>query len=312
MGTKPEVQLINRNMISLKVVLFLFYGGLGCLYSTLTPHMMNVGLNYSEARIILIVAPLVSLLGPLLAGPIADRLAAKKQSQSGKYLRIMIAICVLLAAIFYAVLLSVPFVSRSESRRPLVSFGCDSDGAIIFQERCSDEKTCFHWKNEKMGSLILTNCSYTCQNPTQFESLYNPWTKGSPIPPTETSKERADDYDYEELSAQTDGASAERGKRELGQVFVEPPHLCTKRRNDDGVDVIDRCHVYTEDSRSLTVQATLRSATNQENETHSAEWCNYPLGKQKNLIIYSSRLANRIIFPQMVSNVTFHRNRPNG
>lgn len=292
MGSQPEKQLINREMISLKLVLFIFYGGLACLYSTLTPHMMDLGLNYNESRIILIVAPMVSLIGPLLAGPIADRIAAKKQSQSGKYLRIMIAVTCLLAAIFYAILLSVPFVSRSESRRPLVSFGCDSDGAIIFQERCSEEKTCFHWKKEKMGSLILTNCSYTCQNPTQFESLYNPWTKGSPIPPTaESSKERVDDYDYDEAassSVQSD-YSAERGKRQmaaaaaaadpLAPVLVEPPHLCTKSRNAEGVDVVDRCHAYTENSKSLTVQATLRSATNQENDTHSADWCNYPLGE---------------------------------
>lgn len=277
MGLKQEEQLVNRSMISLKVVLFLFYGGLGCLYSTLTPHMLDLGLNFHEARIVLIVAPLVSLIGPLIAGPLADRIAATKQSLSGKYLRIMIAVIILLAAILYAALLSVPFVSRSQSRRPLVSFGCDNDGAIIFQERCSEEKTCYHWKTEKMGSLILTNCSYTCQNPTQFESLYNPWTKGSPIPPTDISRERSEDYEYEDSAQQSEYASAERGKRDVPQVFVEPPHLCSKKRDLVGIDVIDRCHVYTEDSKSLTVQATLRSATNLENETHSAEWCNYPL-----------------------------------
>lgn len=281
MGTKPEKQLINRSLISLKVVLFLFYGGLGCLYSTLTPHMLDVGLNYNESRIILIVAPLISIIGPLIAGPLADRLAARKQAISGKCLRVTIAITIIMAAIFYAILLSVPFVSRSESRRPLVSFGCDTNGAIIFQERCSEEKTCFHWRNEKVGSLILTNCSYTCQKPTQFESLYNPWTKGSPVPPTETSKERIgnDDYnDYDE-SAQNDYASSERGKREVEFPRVEPPHLCSKKKNENGQYVIDQCHVYTADSKSIIVQATLRSATNQENETHSAEWCNYPLGK---------------------------------
>lgn len=69
-----------------------------------------------------------------------------------------------------------------------------------------------------------------------------------------------------------------RGKREIERVYVEPPHLCTKKVNDKGEDVIDQCHVYTEDSEDLRVQATLRSATNQENDTHNAEWCNYPLG----------------------------------
>lgn len=70
-----------------------------------------------------------------------------------------------------------------------------------------------------------------------------------------------------------------RHRREVEKVFVEPPHLCTKQVDDKGNTYIDRCHVYTHDLESLTVKATLRGATNQENDTHSAEWCNYPLGK---------------------------------
>lgn len=273
MGTQDKTE----SLISLKLVLFLFYGGLGALYCTLTPHMIEVGLNYHESRLILIIAPLVSIIGPLIAGPLADRIASK--TLSGKYLRILAALALICSAILYSLLLIVPTLERSEARRPLVSFGCDSGGAIIFQERCTEEKTCFHWKDEKMGSLILTNCSYTCQNPTKFENLYNPWTKGSPVPPTETSKERSDDYEEYEDSAQNEyAASNERGKREIERVYVEPPHLCTKKVNDKGEDVIDKCHVYTEDSEALRVQATLRSATNQENDTHNAEWCNYPLG----------------------------------
>lgn len=279
MGTKPERELVNRSLVSLKLVLFLFYGGLGCLYSTLTPHMINIGLNYNESRIILIVAPIVSMIGPLIAGPLADRIAARRQASAGTCLRVIGALFMFLAIIFYTLLLAVPSVSRSAARRPLVSFGCDSDGAIIFQERCTEEKTCFHWKNEKMGSLILTNCSYTCQNPTQFESLYNPWAKVSPSPPTETSREKGESPDYDYDDSLNEYVSAERNRRQIEQVFVEPPHLCTKKVNDKGVEVLDRCHVYTEDLKSLTVQATLRSATNQENETHSADWCNYPLGK---------------------------------
>lgn len=29
----------------------------------------------------------------------------------------------------------------------------------------------------------------------------------------------------------------------------------------------------------LPIEATMHSATNQENETSSAEWCRYPIGK---------------------------------
>jgi len=143
--TKP---LINRNLLSLKLVLFLFFGGLGCLYPFLPVHMLAIGLNRMEARIISIVAPLVSILGPLIFGPLADRLAGKG-SISGKFLRIMAVFTILLGALFYGLLMAVPSVTRFEARRPLVSFACDQEGALIFQERCTEERTCFHWKREK-------------------------------------------------------------------------------------------------------------------------------------------------------------------
>lgn len=285
-----ENQTINRNLISLKAVLFLVYGGLACLYSTLITHMLEIGLNYNESRIILIVVPLISLIGPLIVAPIADRLAAGKQALNGKYLRVMISVILVVGVIIYSCLLLVPFVSRSEYRRPLVSYGCDESGATIFQERCTEEKTCKHWSNERIGSLILTNCTYTCQNPTQFEDMYSLWTKAAltatPSTPKTTPNslkssnknpkelfESPEDEDYE------DDSTKERGRRNAEILFVEPPHLCERGVNEAGEEVISKCHVYTKDTESITIQSSLRSATNQENETHSAEWCNYPLGR---------------------------------
>lgn len=80
-----------------------------------------------------------------------------------------------------------------------------------------------------------------------------------------------------------EGSSQQRHRREIPKVLVEPPHLCTKKIDENGKDIIDRCHVYTESLDSLTVRATLHGATNQENDTHSAEWCNYPLGESRSL-----------------------------
>lgn len=278
MGSKEQSEeLINRNLKSLIAVIFLFYGGLGCLYATLVPHLVELGLYESEIRVILTAVAFISVVGPLIVGPLTDRIADRRKSVYGKYLQIIIAVLLVLGAIAYGLLLIVPSISRLSSRKPLVSFGCDNAGAIIFQERCTEEKTCFHWEKEKIGKLVLTNCSYTCQNPAQFENLYTPWTKGSPQPPTETSKEKPDEYDYDE-NIQPFSNGAERA--DLDKVLVEPPHLCSKIVFSNGTEHIDKCHVYTSDLGSLTVNATLRGATNQENETHSAEWCNYPLGKR--------------------------------
>lgn len=235
--------------------------------------MIATGLNYEESRIISIIAPLLSVAGPLVAGIWADKLAGKKGSLNGRYLRIMIAICMICAAIFYAILLAIPTLQRWEARRPSVSFACDDDGAMIFQERCTDEKTCYRWKKEKAGSLILTNCTYTCQKPSQFEKLYNPWLNGSPQPPAESTSNEKDDYDDYE------GESLERHRRnvQVAPVFVEPPHICQTSTSHLDSEHPTICHVFTEDTHNIDIQAKLRGATNQENETHSAEWCRYPL-----------------------------------
>lgn len=208
MGIKEQSEhLINRNLLALVAVIFLFYGGLSCLYSTLVPHLLELGFTAHEISYILTIVALISIVGPLIFAPLADRIADRRKASYGRYLQLIIALLLILGAIAYGLLLLVPAVRRLPSREPDVSFGCDASGAIIFQERCSEEKTCFHWEKEKIGSLVLTNCTYTCQNPTQFESLYQPWLKGSPSPisDTPTSKEKQDDYDYPDVSGPPKG-----------------------------------------------------------------------------------------------------------
>lgn len=286
MGTKEQPQgeqLINRNLKALIAVIFLFYSGLSSLHSDLVPHLLfDVGLNQSEARIVLTAVALISILGPLIFAPLADRIADRRKGSYGRFLQIILAILLILGAIAYGLLLLVPSVRRAPSREPSVRFGCDGNGAIVFQERCSEERTCYHWDKEKIGSLVLTNCTYQCKNPTEIENLYNPWLKGSPQPLTETSREKPEDYEYPEEPE----PASDRQRREMddepGQikkVLVEPPHLCTTKVNETGHTYVDKCHVYTSDLASLKIDATLHSATNKENDSASAEWCNYPLGK---------------------------------
>lgn len=76
-----------------------------------------------------------------------------------------------------------------------------------------------------------------------------------------------------------DTSSQQRQRRDVRKVFVQPPHICTNKTDETGKSIVDKCHVYTENLHSLEVQVSLHGATNQENDTHSAEWCNYPLGK---------------------------------
>lgn len=286
MGTKEEVspeQLINRNLKSLIAVIFLFYGGLGCLYSTLVPHLKYLGFYSHEICKILTTVAVISILGPLLIGPIIDRIADRRKSAYGTNLQRTIAILLILGSIVYGALLYVPEVRRiapSSDQVPLVTFGCNQNGSVIFQQRCSEEKTCFHWKKEKVGSLILTNCTYTCQKPSQFENYYRPWMK-NPVQSVaaDFAREKAEDLDIDYDATLSDsGSNRNRPKRE--QVYVEPPHVCSTAVNAKGEKYVTNCHVYTSDYKFIPIKGTLRSASNIENDTHSAEWCNYPLGKE--------------------------------
>ncbi|XP_067614720.1 uncharacterized protein SP1173 [Eurosta solidaginis] len=317
MGAISEKPRINKSLISLKVVVFFVITGITALHVLNTTKPLLLGLNFSEFRSISIIAPFVSIIGPLIVGPLADRIAAKYATNFGRMLRFLTALCLILAAIIYACLFAIPEVQREEARRPLVSFGCDTHGAVIFQERCSKEATCHHWR-EKVGNVNLTRCTYTCQDPTKYESMYTPWFEGVPTPLPSTEHSSEFDYEDESVAASTEsyrskravGSSAEYGgellsaevqqkQQRLGRaardvrdatpmkIYVEPPHLCLTQKTDSGENVVRNCHVYTHDTNNIVVNSVLRAADNSnDNDTHSDEWCKYPLdGFQCNIPI---------------------------
>nr|XP_036227990.1 uncharacterized protein LOC106624905 [Bactrocera oleae]XP_036227991.1 uncharacterized protein LOC106624905 [Bactrocera oleae]XP_036227992.1 uncharacterized protein LOC106624905 [Bactrocera oleae] len=323
MGATRDKPRINKTLISLKVVVFFVISGITALHVLHATKPLLLGLNFNEYRRISIVAPFVSILGPLIAGPLADRLAAKNATNFGRILRFLTAIFLILAVIVYAFLFAIPEVKREEARRPLVSFGCDLQGAVIFQERCSKDATCHNWK-EKVGNVNLTRCTYTCQDPTKYENLYTPWFDGIPTPLPSTEQSSEFDYEDESVATSTEslrerratGGSAEYGGELLSaeiqqqhlrveraandgtpqKVYVEPPHLCLTEKRDSGETVVKNCHVYTHDTNNIVVNSVLRAADNsKDNDTHSAEWCKYPLdGFQCNIPLKQIKHMNDI------------------
>ncbi|XP_029713180.2 uncharacterized protein LOC109418703 [Aedes albopictus] len=275
MGAPPfKEPLVNRNLISLKIVLFLFYAALGCLHPYLQKHMTLTGLDYKESQIISVVAPLIAILGPLIFAPLADRLAGTNGSSYGRRLRFLASFCMIFSAILYAILFFVvPPIERQESSRSQVSFACDLDGAIIFQQRCSEERTCYHWKREKIGHLTLTNCSYTCQKPIEFENLNHPYTKGVTVPPSTESSIEDEEYDLIDDDLEVAPANLELPRVEVDNTPIPVPHICERKGGPES----EICHAYTPATESLRFETVLRSAVNDENDTHSAEWCRYPL-----------------------------------
>ncbi|EZA56010.1 uncharacterized protein LOC105278708 isoform X2 [Ooceraea biroi] len=279
----PKKKFINTNLISLKCLLFVFFGGIGCLFPFLPLHMKKVGLSIENIRFVSMVSPAIAILGPLIAAPIADKLAGRQsnndKSSTGRYLRVMIAVACIFSALFYSLLLLVPTVDRalpSGGKGPGLKFNCDRRGAMIRQERCEDRFGCHRWANDEsaIGTMLLENCNYACY-PTGSRRWQKELNAG-----TTTFRSADIEVDFfdgsgettvapldSELYAQDDHDEAKKTRRYV-MAENEPPHLCFK----DEDEVV--CHVYTEYSGNLPVNGSLGQALNPENEE---EWCAYPM-----------------------------------
>lgn len=99
--------------------------------------MTKVGLSIENVRFVSMVSPAVAILGPLIAGPIADKLASRQnnndKSSTGRYLRVMIAVACIFSAFFYSLLILVPTMDRMlpAGKGPELKFNCDRRGAVV-------------------------------------------------------------------------------------------------------------------------------------------------------------------------------------
>ncbi|ALC43239.1 SP1173, partial [Drosophila busckii] len=292
---------INKTLISLKVVVFFVISGLTALHVLHATKPLLLGLNFSEYRTISIVAPLVSILGPMIAGPWADRLAAKNPNGFGRTLRILTAVFLLLAALIYACLFAVPEVERKPAHMQNVSFSCEANGASIFQQQCSENGTCHSWE-QKVGRVNLTRCTYMCLNPNNPEEMHSNGPRETPtLPPFTGQSSEYSDYDDEAGSATTEttrsrrhteeansagveqlSAEVKRSRRQTKGIipvrdFVPPPHLCLTQRNEQGQPLVKSCHVFTTDTPNIVLDAVMGAEMNLTKNNDTQGWCQYPL-----------------------------------
>ncbi|CAH1159551.1 unnamed protein product [Phaedon cochleariae] len=257
------MKYVNSNLITLKCVLFLVFGAIGSLFPFLPLHMNDTGLSKDESILVSIISPLIALLGPLVAAPLADRLASgiggTPRSKTGRYLRMMIASCLVLATIFYWLLIVIPPIIRSP---PNVSFVCDERGGFILQDRCGADKTCYNWGSNK-GSVQVKNCIFSCNATSSYAG------EMTTLPPDEEIHEFNSESDYYDSG---DGPILE---PEIGTlpptnetgIFVPHPHMCY--RNGSGGMV---CEVYTEFSHPITFRIGLNA---DQSSSEAEETCKY-------------------------------------
>ncbi|KAH8408315.1 hypothetical protein KR215_002276 [Drosophila sulfurigaster] len=294
---------INKTLISLKLVVFLVISGITALHIVHNVKPVLLSFNFREYRSITITSAILSVLGPLIVGPLADNIAAKNPNGFGRKLRFMTALLLVLSALCSVGLFPLSEVNREPPERPQVSFGCDGNGAYIFQKQCTNE-TCRNY-DELKGVVNLTRCTYSCLNPNFHENMYQFWL--GELPTAAPSTEHSSEFDYEEeqTSATTErlqprshldvvelradsagielaSTEEERTKRQAikgsaKKVYVEPPHLCNVYRDEQGKELVRNCHVYTEDTASIVMNAIIGGSLNEPvtNETHG--WCQYPV-----------------------------------
>ncbi|XP_021711628.1 uncharacterized protein LOC5577238 isoform X3 [Aedes aegypti] len=161
----------SKHCISLKCVLFLFYGGLGCIYPFLQSNMAHKGFDFNEIYSISVIIPITALFGPLLFAVLVDKWATSSAFAYGKRVRILTAVSLIASIVLYVLLMFG--VSRNPPPgvcSPRVNFMCNKKGAYLMQEKCTAEGVCHDWDHNKVGLLNLENCAYKCQQDVQYES----------------------------------------------------------------------------------------------------------------------------------------------
>lgn len=267
--TQEKNEAVGISLTSLKCVIFIFFGGLGCILAFLPLHMRDIGLTGNEGRIVSIVAPCIAIIGPLLVGPLSDRWGAGA-TQYSRHIRGLLVTFLLIGAIAYSGLLFVPKVSRLQQRNPAVTFLCDPESGYVLQEKCQDT-LCYDWPEDNFGSLYLSHCTYDCTNgikPDQNNS--NPVINSST--PEDTEVDNPDDEGSGNVeratTVATDGSSGLYFKKEDNE--TSPPHLCF---SNNGKTI---CHVYTRFSQQLVVNVSLQPSPS--TFLYETEWCRYPVG----------------------------------
>ncbi|XP_053203697.1 uncharacterized protein LOC128388338 [Panonychus citri] len=171
-STRFNVRYIERERKRLSIVQFPFYSALGCLVPFLTAHMNDIGLTAKQSALINTLTGLISVLGPLIFGPIAYRYH--------KY-NLIICVTLFLSTISYTSLLFVPRVLRTAKHSSII-FDCTNGELLI--ERCQNwENNCsLHPKRLAYGNFTdftLYSCNYACDINNSFLHGNNSFSSSS-------------------------------------------------------------------------------------------------------------------------------------
>ncbi|EAT45607.1 AAEL003137-PA [Aedes aegypti] len=277
----------SKHCISLKCVLFLFYGGLGCIYPFLQSNMAHKGFDFNEIYSISVIIPITALFGPLLFAVLVDKWATSSAFAYGKRVRILTAVSLIASIVLYVLLMFG--VSRNPPPgvcSPRVNFMCNKKGAYLMQEKCTAEGVCHDWDHNKVGLLNLENCAYKCQQDVQYESTcYQRLELDRRLAIVQDQDSDGDDIDSDVME-ESETIRADEGSGEGGtpnsndldgddQSRFAAPQICHDpaviNSDEDETDDDEQC--YTFSGKAIEVKASV----DEHNERDDVEECVYPL-----------------------------------
>ncbi|XP_022237365.1 uncharacterized protein LOC111084947 [Limulus polyphemus] len=146
--------LTRKELIPVKILMFLIYGGQATLYPYFTVHLKSLGMSIRETAIIFAVQPLVALFVAPLIGVLADRIGNFKT---------LFCFFLTFSALSCLGLYFTPPVERS-FQDVILELNCHSDPNIPNIVRLNTSNSCTPKNSAHMEEMTveLSNCQYVC------------------------------------------------------------------------------------------------------------------------------------------------------
>ncbi|XP_054929332.1 major facilitator superfamily domain-containing protein 6-like isoform X1 [Dermacentor andersoni] len=156
-GDDDEARMCKANteLVPLKIVLFLWYGGTACLLPFLTVHMRQLGLSVEETAIIYSIVPFAQLLGPYAATFLGDKYGSYKCALLGS---------LMLTALSGTSLLLVPQALGPPVPPPAIHLHCGPSLQLeVVVDHCGDEHGACPEPSPGLAlPVLLSDCRPEC------------------------------------------------------------------------------------------------------------------------------------------------------
>lgn len=282
----------NTELVPLKIVLFLWYGGTACLLPFLTVHMRQLGLSIEETAIIYSLVPFAQLLGPYAASFLGDKYGSYKFALLG---------CLMLTALSGTSLLLVPQAVGPPVPPPAIHLMCGPSLELeVVVDHCGDEHGACPEPSPGLALPVqLSDCSLDCP--------YGDWPHGT----DDAGICFTDDYDNKECHVMNENDTLARSTS-LGlylQPARDPDLLCLhpvmaitwEKHIFHNVSCLK--HLPDHDHTNCSLKCTVEDLED-VNATSAADFwhaeCTAPEGSDRRITI-SVYFILRIVFQVLVS-----------